>query len=244
MKPQTREVIIFPKSEIKRECHPSSRRAYIQLIQAYERIEKHPEGSQVTNGRNIEKIIVKGFSFKGRIREKESFSVYENMISNNGKCKCSYCDKEITSEEASLDHYIPTADKGIDEPSNFKITCLRCNQIKGKIHPLKDKLLFSEFLNYVKEKSHCYYKDSFFNFLINKKEWNNKEYYLMTKLSISCSLKIKLVWDMVSKNKTLNVNDKHNLRFFFDKKDVLKLSPEDQNTYNAIISNNPILIND
>ncbi len=44
---------------------------------------------------------------------------------------CRYCGESLTKEEATLDHIVPVARDGGDEPDNLATCCLMCNSIKS-----------------------------------------------------------------------------------------------------------------
>ena len=45
--------------------------------------------------------------------------------------KCFYCHKLISFKESELDHFIPISKGGLHEKSNVRISCQKCNRIKG-----------------------------------------------------------------------------------------------------------------
>lgn len=45
--------------------------------------------------------------------------------------RCRYCGDALTPDTATLDHVVPQADSGTDEPSNLATACLMCNSIKS-----------------------------------------------------------------------------------------------------------------
>ncbi len=45
--------------------------------------------------------------------------------------KCPYCRKDITAEDATLDHVIPRHDNGSDDLCNFIVACRDCNSKRG-----------------------------------------------------------------------------------------------------------------
>ena len=66
----------------------------------------------------------------------------ENLIDNGGTLKCVYCSKELTKQEATLEHKIPLSKSGNNEKSNLAIACRHCNCSKGN----KTEKEFKKFL--------------------------------------------------------------------------------------------------
>lgn len=50
-------------------------------------------------------------------------------------CRCSYCLKQITLRNCTLDHYYPRAEGGPDAAYNLLLCCKACNKIKGSAIP-------------------------------------------------------------------------------------------------------------
>lgn len=44
---------------------------------------------------------------------------------------CKYCSKPLTVKLLSLDHLVPLANGGTNDPSNFQLICKPCNRAKG-----------------------------------------------------------------------------------------------------------------
>jgi 5-methylcytosine-specific restriction endonuclease McrA len=55
--------------------------------------------------------------------------------------QCQYCGRKLTREEATYDHVVPRAQKGITCWENIVIACVPCNQRKGGRTPLQANLL-------------------------------------------------------------------------------------------------------
>lgn len=57
------------------------------------------------------------------------------VLSKNKKLQCQYCDKSLTYETATIDHFYPTDCGGPDKFHNYRISCNNCNYTKGnEIH--------------------------------------------------------------------------------------------------------------
>ena len=44
---------------------------------------------------------------------------------------CQYCGDAVTTETATLDHYVPRSKRGGNDPGNLRTCCLMCNSIKS-----------------------------------------------------------------------------------------------------------------
>ena len=51
--------------------------------------------------------------------------------------KCAYCDKELDSKSATIDHILPKFKGGHNVKSNMICSCSKCNRLKGS-HLLED----------------------------------------------------------------------------------------------------------
>jgi len=56
--------------------------------------------------------------------------------------KCEYCKTKLTKESSEVDHYIPKDGGGLDQRSNFRISCNPCNNGKRQLSAL---FLFNTF---------------------------------------------------------------------------------------------------
>jgi 5-methylcytosine-specific restriction endonuclease McrA len=49
--------------------------------------------------------------------------------------RCCYCTTRMRKAHATIDHYMPKALGGTNERDNLRLACLRCNGLKGAMHP-------------------------------------------------------------------------------------------------------------
>ena len=75
----------------------------------------------------------------------------KNSLNSEGNFTCNYCQRELPSEEVTIDHYKPQMFRGKNYFSNLKLCCVQCNTMKGAIHPARMPQVFSLFLEKVKE---------------------------------------------------------------------------------------------
>ena len=93
---------------------------------------------------------------QGRRKMKEFKDMSESL-------ECEYCkttlneipstDPLLRYKNKSLDHFIPLSKGGLNDISNFKTCCARCNFCKGDIHPLEEVELWEKFCKWIKFKS-------------------------------------------------------------------------------------------
>jgi 5-methylcytosine-specific restriction endonuclease McrA len=55
------------------------------------------------------------------------------MIEHEMQTSCIYCDQEITVQNFSIDHSLPTSRDGAHRFVNIHVCCMRCNQVKGAL---------------------------------------------------------------------------------------------------------------
>lgn len=48
---------------------------------------------------------------------------------------CRYCNIRLRRDDATVDHYIPTAHGGTNHRENLRLACNDCNQLKGSMPP-------------------------------------------------------------------------------------------------------------
>lgn len=60
---------------------------------------------------------------------------YGEALYHQANCRCQLCGREITYQDATVDHIIPKAMGGVNDVSNLQIACLACNQLKGSVLP-------------------------------------------------------------------------------------------------------------
>ena len=109
--------------------HIQSQASLILLRQKYLEMSQNPE--------LIESNKVDLFFFK------------KNHLNHEGKGQCSYCCDYFHEDELNFDHYIPTYLGGKSYSDNLKISCKKCNSIKGAIHPELMKYTWAIFKNNV-----------------------------------------------------------------------------------------------
>lgn len=61
---------------------------------------------------------------------------------------CLYCEKNLSYEEATVDHIIPVSRFGVHKPVNIVISCVKCNRKKGNCN----FLTFIQYCDWSKEK--------------------------------------------------------------------------------------------
>lgn len=54
----------------------------------------------------------------------------------NGKIECQYCKASVPANRITIDHFIPCFFGGRTQYSNIRLSCTKCNFMKGSIHPL------------------------------------------------------------------------------------------------------------
>jgi hypothetical protein len=52
----------------------------------------------------------------------------------DGGC-CRYCGLRLRRSQATVDHYVPKYRGGDDDPSNLRLSCVMCNNLKGNLDP-------------------------------------------------------------------------------------------------------------
>ena len=62
-----------------------------------------------------------------RTRDHETYGLAEG--------NCFYCGKHVAWETKHIDHYVPRARGGGDEPENLRLSCRGCNLAKGSMDP-------------------------------------------------------------------------------------------------------------
>lgn len=94
--------------------------------------------------------------------------------------KCIYCDRELTKDEASLEHVIPIVLGGEDVEENRVCSCKRCNRNKQDyiiFYHLEDKCYYPivdvPYFFLVREIQANGYKDNNLQRLIKKREKEN-----------------------------------------------------------------------
>ena len=53
---------------------------------------------------------------------------WQNLIRN--RCRCYLCDKELSSEEVTMEHIVPLSEGGFSRKGNIAASCQPCNQKK------------------------------------------------------------------------------------------------------------------
>lgn len=56
------------------------------------------------------------------------------------KCKCFYCQEDITPLNANIDHVVPVSKGGTNIHTNLVASCVRCNDEKGNSHPTQQQV--------------------------------------------------------------------------------------------------------
>jgi hypothetical protein len=46
---------------------------------------------------------------------------------------CAFCRKDLTLSSATIDHLVPLAEGGVDDESNWELSCQKCNSEKGRL---------------------------------------------------------------------------------------------------------------
>ena len=75
---------------------------------------------------------------------------FRQSIFESWEWKCAYCDKELDTKSATIDHIVPKFKGGQNIKSNMCCCCSSCNKLKGSL-PL-DVWYTSEYTYYCKER--------------------------------------------------------------------------------------------
>ena len=73
---------------------------------------------------------------------------FRQSIFESWKWKCAYCDKELDTKSATIDHIVPKYKGGHNVKSNMVCSCSKCNRSKGSV-------LLEDWYN----PSNCYYSE-------------------------------------------------------------------------------------
>ena len=58
---------------------------------------------------------------------------FRQSIFESWKWKCAYCDKELDTKSATIDHIVPKFKGGHNVKSNMICSCSKCNRSKGSV---------------------------------------------------------------------------------------------------------------
>ena len=58
---------------------------------------------------------------------------FRQSIFESWEWKCAYCDKEVDTKSATIDHIIPKFKGGHNVKSNMICSCSKCNRSKGSV---------------------------------------------------------------------------------------------------------------
>ena len=58
---------------------------------------------------------------------------FRQSIFESWEWKCAYCDKELDTKSATIDHIIPKYKGGHNVKSNMVCSCSKCNRSKGSV---------------------------------------------------------------------------------------------------------------
>ena len=78
------------------------------------------------------------------------FSI-KNHLNDKREIHCYYCNKSVSEQNITIDHFKPKAFKGANQYFNIKLSCKNCNESKGGIYPQKMPITFKLFLSKVNE---------------------------------------------------------------------------------------------
>lgn len=73
-------------------------------------------------------------------KRKKSYALERQQLWDHGFRACHYCSIPLTmaldyQNTLTVDHFIPLSRKGLNEWSNYRAACFRCNNIKGDMLP-------------------------------------------------------------------------------------------------------------
>ena len=58
---------------------------------------------------------------------------FRQSIFESWEWKCAYCDKELDTKSATIDHIVPKYKGGHNVKSNMDCSCSKCNRSKGSV---------------------------------------------------------------------------------------------------------------
>ena len=58
---------------------------------------------------------------------------FRQSIFESWEWKCAYCDKELNTKSATIDHIVPKFKGGHNVKSNMVCSCSKCNRSKGSV---------------------------------------------------------------------------------------------------------------
>lgn len=193
----------FPDPKIisparKKPEYSSSSLEYILLKQSYQQMEYNQNRNTPIVKSYLDYLQVQGkvYDFScSNYSFVQMQAIFKSLLVKK-QLECSYCKKHLLPHQVSLDHYVPQYDGGLDEVTNFKVSCYHCNNLKAAINPYVDVKFFNYFLEYVKT-TRPKNRESFLKFLLDEKKLKVNEYGLLVeKLNLSINKRIHLLYCM------------------------------------------------
>lgn len=81
----------------------------------------------------LEDFVVVGLKYNGKNVRRRTSGFAKEFIEQNDDAKCLYCDKILTTENATADHIIPISEGGNNCQVNLVVCCKDCNVERGNL---------------------------------------------------------------------------------------------------------------
>lgn len=106
---------------------------------SYRRPECYPEGElrDAAIKRDFEWKEQKRLSRNAKARERYTTRKFRNQVLERDNYRCVYCDEDLKTTTAHIDHKVPLIDGGSQDIENLQATCPKCNRRKKAFSPNK-----------------------------------------------------------------------------------------------------------
>jgi hypothetical protein len=81
----------------------------------------------------LENFVVVGLKYNGKNVRRRTSGFAREFIERNKKAKCIYCERKLTTENATADHIIPISNGGNNCQVNLVVCCKDCNNERGNL---------------------------------------------------------------------------------------------------------------
>lgn len=81
----------------------------------------------------LENFVVVGLKYNGKNVRRRTCGFAKEFVEQNSGSKCIYCDKYLTTENATADHIIPISKGGNNTQVNLVVCCKDCNNERGDL---------------------------------------------------------------------------------------------------------------